>query len=71
MPVISSASREYPIDRPLRAGQATGWRSTPATAAERHGRHNRRDLVRHVASVVDRALDDEVGDVLVFLPGSR
>ncbi len=64
VPVITSASREHPID----------IRYTPAKAPgggrrQRRPRTNRRDLTAHVASVIHRALDDEVGDVLVFLPG--
>ncbi len=64
VPVIASASREYPID--VRYAPVT----PPGRGRRRkRTRPNRRDLVDHVTSVVHRALDDEVGDVLVFLPG--
>ncbi len=64
VPVVTSASREHPIDVRYTPAKPPGGGRRP-----RRPRHNRRDLVAHVTSVVHRALDEEVGDVLVFLPG--
>ncbi len=64
VPVITSASREHPIDVRYSPAKAPG-----GGRRQRRIRHSRRDLANHTATVINRALDDEVGDVLVFLPG--
>ncbi len=64
VPVITSASREHPIDvRHVPVKPPGGGRRV------RRARHDRRELIRHVTAVVHQALDEEVGDALVFLPG--
>jgi ATP-dependent helicase HrpB len=60
-PVISAPGRAFPV--------ATHYR----TVAESRGpvRRSDDDLARLTASVVNRVLQEEPGDVLVFLPGQR
>ncbi|MDH4278836.1 MAG: ATP-dependent helicase HrpB [Acidimicrobiia bacterium] len=64
VPVLTSSSREHPIDIRFTPVKPTG-----GGRRQRRPRHNRNDLVGHVTSVIHRALDEEVGDALVFLPG--
>ena len=70
VPVITSASREYPIDvryappKPPGGGKRRRSDFGVGMSALR-----RDDFARAVAAVVHRALDEEVGDILVFLPG--
>ncbi|MDH3302884.1 MAG: ATP-dependent helicase HrpB [Acidimicrobiia bacterium] len=64
VPVLTSASREHPIDISYRPVKPPG-----GGRRQRRPRQNRRDLAAQVTSVIHRALDDELGDMLVFLPG--
>ncbi len=62
--VITSDAREHPIEIRHRSG---GSRKGKAGRRARPGRWN--DPVPAVVELIHRALDDEVGDVLAFLPG--
>lgn len=70
-PVIASESRQYPIDvRYAGSGRtAGGSRSNPNSRKRSGAGRNFNDPVPAVCRLVHRALDEEVGDVLVFLPG--
>jgi ATP-dependent helicase HrpB len=57
-PVIRSVGRAWPV---------TTTHSAPASGVASSRPH---DIARHVASVVRRALEQEPGSVLVFLPGA-
>ncbi|MDH3295189.1 MAG: ATP-dependent helicase HrpB, partial [Acidimicrobiia bacterium] len=70
VPVVSSANREFPIDvRYVPPKAPGGGRRRRSGSGAGVAGMKRRDLARHVADVVHRALDQELGDILVFLPG--
>ncbi len=58
-PVIESVGRSFPVET----------RYLPDTAAGRGQGDRLAGLVRQVIAAVRRALDEEIGDLLVFLPG--
>jgi ATP-dependent helicase HrpB len=62
--IVTSDAREHPIEIRHTSG---GSRRGKAGRRARPGRWN--DPVPAVVELIHRALDDEVGDVLVFLPG--
>lgn len=67
-PVITSDSRQYPIDVRY-AGSASKSKAGAKRRTAQRGRPNSSDPVPRVCRLIHRALDEEIGDVLVFLPG--
>ncbi|WP_203778689.1 ATP-dependent helicase HrpB [Paractinoplanes rishiriensis] len=62
-PTIAAESRLFPVE--------VHWSPPPAPVTPPHGLRVDPRLLDHVAATVRRALAEDDGDVLVFLPGAR
>ncbi|MQS11755.1 ATP-dependent helicase HrpB [Streptomyces kaniharaensis] len=60
-PVVEAHGVSHPVD--------VVWAPPPRAVRPAHGTRVDRALLDHVAAVVRRALDEQAGDVLCFLPG--
>ncbi len=67
-PVITSDSRQHPIEVRY-AGSVSKTKAGSKRRSAQRGRPNSSDPVPRVCRLIHRALDEEIGDVLVFLPG--
>lgn len=68
-PIVTSAGRMFPVESRF---VGSGLPMIPGAHALRagHGPAAHGDAIRFVAQIVERALREEEGDVLVFLPGA-
>ncbi len=67
-PVITSDSRQHPINVRY-AGSVSKAKAGSKRRSAQRGRPHSSDPVPRVCRLIHRALDEEIGDVLVFLPG--
>ena len=67
--VLGAAGLSFPVTTSY-VGQGTGSRGGRASLRDTGSRDTGPDFIRSVAATVRRALEQDAGDVLVFLPGS-